>query len=140
MPKRAVVGNGARERRRRHRVDRKRRSRGTRSRRRDKEEKRTRPRMRKALKEGVIGRVSLKCKSATKDTFTDSFEDSSSDFLDGLTKEFTAQVLEGLVAFDSIPENSRILHFGTPEEAQCVLERVLNFASWLLHKCLSDWR
>ena len=46
----------------------------------------------------------------------------------------------GLVAFDSIPENSRILHFGTSEEAQCVLERVLNFASWLLHKCLSDWR
>ena len=46
----------------------------------------------------------------------------------------------GLVAFDSIPENSRILHFGTSEEALCVLERILNFASWLLHKCLSDWR
>ena len=30
----------------------------------------------------------------------------------------------GLVAFDSIPENSRILHFGTSEEAQCILERV----------------
>ena len=45
-----------------------------------------------------------------------------------------------LVAFDSIPENSRILHFGTPEEAQCVLERVLNFTSWLLHRCPSDWR
>ena len=34
----------------------------------------------------------------------------------------------GLVAFDSIPENCRILHFGTSEEAQCVLEQVLNFA------------
>ena len=56
----------------------------------------------------------------------------------GLTKDKGAD--SALVAFDSIPENSRILHFGTPEEAQCVLERVLNFASWLLHKCLSDWR
>jgi len=46
----------------------------------------------------------------------------------------------GLVAFDSIPQNSRILHFGTPEEAQSVLERVLNVASWLLHRCPSDWR
>jgi len=56
--------------------------------------------------------------------------------LSGLTKDKGDG--SGLVAFDSNPENSRILHFGTSEEAQCVLERVLNFASWLLHKCLSD--
>ena len=58
--------------------------------------------------------------------------------LSGLTKDTGTD--SGLVAFDSVPENSRILDFGTSEEAQCVLELVLNFACWLLHRCPSDWR
>ena len=39
----------------------------------------------------------------------------------GLTKDKGTD--SALVAFDSIPENSRILHFGTSEEAQCILEQ-----------------
>jgi hypothetical protein len=46
------------------------------------------PWMRYLVKEGVIGRVGLKGKSAAKNTFTNCFKDSCGDLLDRLTKQF----------------------------------------------------
>ena len=46
---------------------------------------------------------------------------------------------KGLVAFDCSPESSRIYRFWRSEEAQCVLERVLSFASRRLLTGPSDW-
>jgi hypothetical protein len=44
--------------------------------------------MRELVKEGMIGMVGLKGKSAAKDTFTNCLDDSYGDLVDGLTKQY----------------------------------------------------